>query len=266
MNFLNVQFQLDLPFSLTMYRWLLAEEHTISLEDLVFINPDVYRYFCKLRDILRSKEAIEKDPNLKPHEKIVAIEALKFDGCSISDLGLVFQLPGFANIELRKGGSDINVTIHNLEQYINVSLKNSNGVSKINLIVVYFQLSTHWYLYQGVYRQMESFREGFESVFPLSQLRLFFAEELEAVFCGQSQIAGKWDDKVLAECCRTDHGYTPSSRAIRFLYDIMSEYNHEEQRKFVQFVTGSPRLPVGGKYFHCIFFIFRNMFAKSYGP
>lgn len=95
---------------------------------------------------------------------------------------------------------------------------------------------------------MEAFREGFESVFPPSQLRLFFPEELEAVFCGHAQTGGQWDVKTLAECCRTDHGYTPDSRAIRFLFEVMSKYNSEEQRQFIQFVTGSPRLPVGGKY------------------
>lgn len=131
----------------------------------------------------------------------------------------------------------------------------------------------HWFLYEGVFRQMEAFREGFESVFPPSQLRLFFPEELEAVFCGHAQAGGQWDVKTLLECCRTDHGYTPDSRAIRFLFEVMAGYNSEEQRQFIQFVTGSPRLPVGGKFnrhlfpkttkvllqknffFHCLFFL-----------
>lgn len=94
---------------------------------------------------------------------------------------------------------------------------------------------------------MEAFREGFESVFPIGHLKLFFPEELEAVFCGHVQTGGRWDVRTLQECCRTDHGYTPDSRAIQFLFEVMSEYNSEEQRQFVQFVTGSPRLPVGGK-------------------
>lgn len=31
---------------------------------------------------------------------------------------------------------------------------------------------------------MEAFREGFESVFPLNNLKIFYPEELEQVFCG----------------------------------------------------------------------------------
>ncbi|XP_028050915.1 E3 ubiquitin-protein ligase TRIP12 isoform X2 [Monomorium pharaonis] len=217
---------LDLPFSPTFYRWLLGEEHTLTLADLAYVCPDVYRTLNKLQEVVRKKEVMEKDQTLRPHEKAQLIEALDLDSCPISELGLVFELPGYENIELRKGGSEISVTIHNLDQYI--------------------KLVIHWFLYEGVFRQMEAFREGFESVFPPSQLRLFFPEELEAVFCGHAQTGGLWDVKTLAECCRTDHGYTPDSRAIRFLFEVMSKYNSEEQRQFIQFVTGSPRLPVGG--------------------
>ncbi|XP_015524693.1 E3 ubiquitin-protein ligase TRIP12 isoform X1 [Neodiprion lecontei] len=217
---------LDLPFSLTFYRWLLGEEHTLTLNDLCYVCPDVYRTLCKLQDIVRRKEAIERDQTLRPAERNQLIESLSLDGCPIVDLGLVFELPGYDNVELRKGGSELPVDVQNLDQYI--------------------KLVVHWFLYEGVFRQMEAFREGFESVFPPSQLRLFFPEELEAVFCGHAQTGGNWDIKTLLECCRTDHGYTPDSRAIRFLFEVMSEYKSEEQRQFVQFVTGSPRLPVGG--------------------
>ncbi|KZC11246.1 putative E3 ubiquitin-protein ligase TRIP12 [Dufourea novaeangliae] len=177
---------LDLPFSLTFYRWLLAEEHTLTLSDLAYVNFDVYRTLSKLQEIVRQKETIEKDQTLRPHEKAQLIDSLSLDGCPIADLGLVFELPGYENIELRKGGSDIPVTIFNLDQYI--------------------KLVVHWFLYEGIFRQMEAFREGFESVFPLVQLRLFFPEELEAVFCGHAQTGGQWDMKTLSECCRTDHG------------------------------------------------------------
>lgn len=65
---------------------------------------------------------------------------MDLDGCPIADLGLDFVLPGYPNIELRRGGRDIPVTIHNLHQYIS--------------------LVTHWFLVEGVNRQFESFREG----------------------------------------------------------------------------------------------------------
>ena len=35
---------------------------------------------------------------------------------------------------------------------------------------------------------MEAFREGFESVFPLENLGMFFPEEIDSLFCG-SQVS-----------------------------------------------------------------------------
>jgi E3 ubiquitin-protein ligase TRIP12 len=102
----------------------------------------------------------------------------------------------------------------------------------------------HWTLVEGVSKQFEAFREGFETVFPLSQLSVFYPEELEKLFCGNNN--DQWDSKMLSDCCHPDHGYNHESRVIKFLYEVLSSYSAEEQRKFLQFVTGSPRLPVGG--------------------
>lgn len=125
---------------------------------------------------------------------------------------------------MKKNGRDTNVTLDNIEQYVS--------------------LLVHWTLVEGVQRQMEAFREGFESVFPLSNLKLFYPEELEHLFCGSGH--SRWDLKSLTECCHADHGYTMESRAIQYLFQILCEYDIDEQRSFLQFVTGSPRLPVGG--------------------
>lgn len=51
-----------------------------------------------------------------------ALESLNMNGCSVEDLGLDFTLPGFPNIELKKGGKDIPVTIYNLEEYLRVMI------------------------------------------------------------------------------------------------------------------------------------------------
>lgn len=50
----------------------------------------------------------------------------------------------------------------------------------------------------------------------------------------------------LLDAWKPDHGFTLESKAIRNLAEILSSYNKEEQRLFLQFVSGSPRLPVGG--------------------
>ncbi|XP_067014060.2 E3 ubiquitin-protein ligase TRIP12 isoform X3 [Anabrus simplex] len=218
---------LDLPFSVVFYQWLLGQESTLELADLAHVCPDVHRTLRRLQSVARLKDKLERDPELSPVQCKEMVERLNLDGCPLQDLGLDFTLPGHANIEMRRGGKDLVLSPHNVEQYT--------------------KLVCHWFLHEGVSRQMEAFREGFESVFSLSQLHMFYPEELELVFCGGgvSSCVG-WDVKTLMECCRPDHGYTADSRAIRFLFEILSMYDREEQRLFIQFVTGSPRLPVGG--------------------
>ncbi|XP_033165561.1 E3 ubiquitin-protein ligase TRIP12 isoform X3 [Drosophila mauritiana] len=219
---------LDLPFSLPFYRWLVSEEHSIGLADLMRVAPEVQNTLVRLQDLVRQREYILSDPNIDAMEKTEKIEQLDLDGCPIADLGLDFVLPGHANIELCRGGRDTPVTVHNLHQYIS--------------------LVTYWFLIEGVQKQFEALREGFDSVFPIQRLRMFYPEELECVFCGSGsdQQQSRWETKMLQESCRTDHGFHQESQAIQYLYEILASYNRDEQRAFLQFVTGSPRLPTGG--------------------
>ena len=111
--------------------------------------------------IVRKKRKLEEDPKLSPSEKQLKLKNLTMDGCPVEDLGLDFTLPGYPNIELMKGGKDVIVTLDNLAQYV--------------------KLVSHWLLIEGVSSQMESVREGFESVFPLNSLQMFYPEELDQV-------------------------------------------------------------------------------------
>uniref|UniRef100_A0A673JRK4 E3 ubiquitin-protein ligase n=1 Tax=Sinocyclocheilus rhinocerous TaxID=307959 RepID=A0A673JRK4_9TELE len=182
---------LDLPLGFPFYKWMLRHESSVSSHDLVNIDPGVAKSIQHLEDIIRQKKRIEQDRSHTRETVQQALESLNMNGCSVEDLGLDFTLPGFPNIELKKGGKDVPVTIHNLEEYL--------------------RLVVYWTLNEGVSRQFESFREGFESVFPLHHLQYFYPEEVSA-----------------------------------FNSLVLSSFDAEQQRLFLQFVTGSPRLPVGG--------------------
>ncbi|XP_052542782.1 E3 ubiquitin-protein ligase TRIP12 isoform X3 [Tympanuchus pallidicinctus] len=214
----------DLPLGLPFYKWMLRQETSLTSHDLFSIDPVVAKSIYHLEDIVRQKKRLEQDKTQTKESLQYALETLTMNGCSVEDLGLDFTLPGFPNIELKKGGKDTPVTIHNLEEYL--------------------RLVIFWALNEGVARQFDSFRDGFESVFPLSHLQYFYPEELEQLLCGSK--TDTWDAKTLMECCRPDHGYTHDSRAVKYLFEILSSFDSEQQRLFLQFVTGSPRLPVGG--------------------
>jgi E3 ubiquitin-protein ligase TRIP12 len=46
---------------------------------------------------------------------------------------------------------------------------------------------------------------------------------------------------------KADHGFNLDSRSIRNLLQVMSELSDQDRRDFLQFVSGSPKLPIGGK-------------------
>jgi len=52
---------------------------------------------------------------------------------------------------------------------------------------------------------------------------------------------------ALGEAVKADHGFNTESRAIRDLLEIMAEYDVATRRDYLQFITGSPKLPIGGK-------------------
>jgi len=146
------------------------------------------------------------------------------DGSSLEDLCLSFVLPGQPAVELRKGGENTPLTAANITQYL--------------------QSVTDWMLRDGVWRQVEAFREGFSSMFPLSKLRLFYPEELCHVFGGGGEEA--WQPQTLLQNMSTKHGYTASSPTILALVEVLCSLSLPHRRAFLQFATGSPRLPVGG--------------------
>lgn len=51
---------------------------------------------------------------------------------------------------------------------------------------------------------------------------------------------------ALMDSIKADHGYNPESKTIRNLVDMMSAFTVPQRREFLQFVTGSPKLPIGG--------------------
>ncbi len=137
------------------------------------------------------------------------------------------------------------MTIHNIEEYVN--------------------LVTKGFLVTGVKAQFQAFQEGFNQVFPIENMRVFTVSEIETLICGA--VTGSDDDwsidctclplflfdllfltlsPALQDSTKADHGFSSSSKAVQYLFSVMSEFNEVERRQFLQFVTGSPRLPISG--------------------
>ncbi|XP_018648391.1 putative ubiquitin protein ligase E3a, partial [Schistosoma mansoni] len=215
--------RLDLPFSPAFFKWFLAPTTSDSIrKDASNLPSSVSLGGVYLNNAINIKSVHHHHHQTQKLDSIKASLAMLDN--EVDDLCLNFTLPGY-EVELIKNGAHTNVTGANLSCYL--------------------RLVAHWLVIEGASRQMEAVLKGFDSVLPNVRSRLttlFQPDEMENLFCDEEG----WDVQSLTQSCCCDHGYTPQSRAIRLLFEIMSEFTPEQRRLFVQFVTGSPRLPVGG--------------------
>ncbi|WPA96535.1 uncharacterized protein RHO25_001142 [Cercospora beticola] len=215
---------IDVSFNPTFFR--IREGSTTvnpSLGAVAAVDADLAKSLKILRKYASAKQRIEEDADLTPSEKSDKIEQIRINDAKIEDLALDFTLPGYPNIELLPNGATINVTIENVAQYIKK--------------VIDFTLET------GVQRQIDAFRAGFTQVFPYSALRAFTPDELVMLF---GRVEEDWSLETLMDSIKADHGYNLDSKSVRNLLQVMSEFPPQSKRDFLQFVTGSPKLPIGG--------------------
>ncbi len=207
---------LDLPLAPAFYRTLLGQ--SLGLHDIIGLDPALGN---TLRRLGAAANEIEKMKRAGVSES--EWSQITIDGAKIEDLCLTFVVPGVDSMELVKGGSDVAVTAVNLREYVDTVIDACVG--------------------SGVAAYFESVRAGLEEVFPLARLKMFSESELDAIICGEGE---RWTPEMLTECITFDHGYNTQSPPVKNFCDILSGFNGDQQRAFMRFVTGAPRLPPGG--------------------
>ncbi|KAI0738636.1 hypothetical protein C8Q80DRAFT_1206571 [Daedaleopsis nitida] len=206
---------IDLSFNKIFLKLVLGEEVPLTIDSLKRVDPELAASLAKVQGL-----AAARTQNEKLRRKLAALEEV--EEIKLEDLGLDFTVPGY-DIELKPGGRDIPVTEDNVEEYIR---------EVIDAIVG-----------KGAQAQAQAFREGFSKVFPITDLQAFTSDELVMLFGNADE---DWSIETLSEALKADHGFHVESRAIRDLVDIMSEYDAPTRRSYLQFITGSPKLPIGG--------------------
>lgn len=74
---------------------------------------------------------------------------------------------------------------------------------------------------------------------------MFSAEELRKLISGNDQL---WTSREqVIENITTAHGYTMDSPPVQYLINVIAEMDTEDQRLFLEFSTGTTRLPIDGK-------------------
>lgn len=217
---------IDISFNPTFFRVGDGSETVApSLGAVKTVDPQLASSLQLIKKFVAAKRAIDTDSKLSAAQKVSAISAVTVDGVDIGDLGLDFTLPGYETIELIPNGADVSVTIENVDLYLEK--------------VIDMTLST------GVQRQVDAFRAGFTEVFPYSALSAFTPDELVMLFGRNEE---DWSIETLADSIKADHGFNMDSKSVRNLLQCMSELSPADQRDFLQFTTGSPKLPIGGMF------------------
>lgn len=184
-----------------------------TLSTLRLVDPalaDSIQYLMRFVECFKEVEQSERDN-------------VEIDGTTIHDLSLYYVLPGYPSYELTPNGSDIAISPENLEQYINKVLEVT--------------------IFSGIVNQAKAFMDGFSKVFPISSLVIFSPQELVEIFGNAEE---DWSTETLAEAIKANHGFTQDSPAIKRLINILNTFSNLERREFLQFLTGSPKLPIGG--------------------
>ncbi|CAN0056277.1 unnamed protein product [Phaeothamnion confervicola] len=126
--------------------------------------------------------------------------------------------------ELRPGGAETAVTAANKEEYV-------AGYCA-------------WLLTGSVAAQFDSFFRGFNRVMgrALGSLALLRAEELELLVAGQPHL----DFRELEKVAKYEGGYSVEHPTVKQLWKVVLSMDLDTQRKFLMFVTGTMKAPVGG--------------------
>jgi hypothetical protein len=136
----------------------------------------------------------------------------------------VIELGKHKEVELIEGGAGISVTNDNKNEYIElVSAFKTRGM---------------------IESQLAAMAVGFNAVIPRALLRQipFSPTELRSIVSGSPDV----DLADLKAHTVYEGGYTDSSDQVRWLWEMLEQFDQDQLRQFLAHVTGSANTPLGG--------------------
>eukprot|EP01127_Copromyxa_protea_P020884 TRINITY_DN7039_c2_g1_i1.p1 TRINITY_DN7039_c2_g1~~TRINITY_DN7039_c2_g1_i1.p1 ORF type:complete len:648 (-),score=143.82 TRINITY_DN7039_c2_g1_i1:12-1955(-) len=197
----------NISLSLPFIKILLG--NTLDMRDLCKLRPCTGAIILELASTWREHVANNADP-----------QKFLFRGASVENMELTFCT---SDGSLKEGGEEIDLTVNNLEDYLDATLEFFFGA--------------------GIEKQVAAFKEGFEAFLPLERLTLFSPEELTQVICGEDE--KPWNKEDLKSNFALEHP-VPSARIIDFLFSVLEELSSDQQKLFLRFLTSCSKLPIGG--------------------
>lgn len=116
----------------------------------------------------------------------------------------------------------------------NLKVTNENKIEYVRLVCQEKMIGS-------IRQQVSSFLEGFYEIIPKSLISIFNEQELELLISGLPEIDLE-DLKRNTEY----HKYTTNSLQIQWFWRALKSFDKEDQAKFLQFVTGTSKVPLQG--------------------
>ncbi|CAN0188052.1 unnamed protein product [Pylaiella littoralis] len=127
--------------------------------------------------------------------------------------------------ELVPGGKDVAVTDENKEEYLQLRLKHR--------------------VLNGTHAQLWNLMRGLYDVIPAHLISVFDYQEMELLLCGIPEI----DVEEWKRCSRYLGAYRRAGEnhfVIQWFWEVVEAFSEDEKARFLQFCTGSSRLPAHG--------------------
>lgn len=206
-------------FSLPFYRLLLNKQ--ITLDDIKGVDPDLHRglqwmLYVQSFVFLICLILICVYLSLKCRDNPLD-EAFEGTTFSVDD----DHFGQMQVLELKTGGKDLPVTEENKHEYV--------------------RLFVNYRFKRGIEYQFQTLLKGFHEVVPPELLMDFDEKELELMIAGFGQIdLNDWKANTRLKHCTVD------SNIVKWFWQVVSSYSEEQRARLLQFVTGSPRVPLQG--------------------
>eukprot|EP00828_Plagiopyla_frontata_P048391 TRINITY_DN9259_c0_g1_i4.p1 TRINITY_DN9259_c0_g1~~TRINITY_DN9259_c0_g1_i4.p1 ORF type:complete len:280 (+),score=29.80 TRINITY_DN9259_c0_g1_i4:220-1059(+) len=194
--------------------WKLALEQNVRQLDLEKIDKEKARMIRDLFALVREQKRRQKQKQ--------SVEHLQQQ---VEGLCLNFVMPGNEYIEMKSNGMHLEVNLANLEEYLHLLIK--------------------FITFESIKCQVNKFREGFNQVFPINNLRNFNGEELTELYYGDA-LNSNWQLSYLQKHILPSHGYTTESRIFQQFLQLLAGFHKQKRKQFIKFITGSEHLPSGG--------------------
>ncbi|XP_012253550.2 E3 ubiquitin-protein ligase Ufd4 isoform X10 [Athalia rosae] len=227
-SFISEEGELDTQYSLEPAPWY---DGILDIEDLAVVDPVRGEFLKQMQSLVSRRDRTLSDGPLT-EEIRDSLHVTHSSGTSmaIEDLALTMSYAPSSRIfehdqvELKEGGSNIPVTLDNVHEYTDLTIK--------------------YCLERGIARQLEAFKAGFSRVFLMEKLHAFSPEEIRAMLCGEQD--PQWTRDDLLNYTEPKLGYTRESPGFQRFVNVLLSLSGSERKAFLQFATGCSALPPGG--------------------